>query len=37
VYAVATFLIVALVSLLFTRMAAGFLIATGMPPRAAAF
>jgi len=37
VYAVATFLIVALVSLLFTRMAAGFLIATGMPPTTAAF
>lgn len=36
-YAVATFLIVALVSLLFTRMAAGFLIATGMPPKTAAF
>lgn len=36
-YAVATFLVVALVSLLFTRMATGFLIATGMPPKVAAF
>lgn len=36
-YAVATFLIVALVSLLATRMATGFLIATGMPPQTAAF
>jgi hypothetical protein len=37
VYAVATFLIVALVSLLATRMATGFLVATGMPPQTAAF
>ena len=37
VYAVATFLIVALLSLLFTRLATGSLIATGMPPEAAAF
>jgi hypothetical protein len=36
-YAVATFLFVALVSLLFTRMAAGVLIATGLPPKTAAF
>lgn len=36
-YAVATFLIVALVSLLATRMATGFLVATGMPPQTAAF
>jgi hypothetical protein len=37
VYAIATFLIVALLSLLFTRLATGSLIATGMPPEAAAF
>jgi len=36
-YAVATFLIVALLSLLFTRMITGALIATGMPPQVAAF
>ena len=36
-YAVATFLFVALISLLFTRMAAGVLIATGLPPKTAAF
>lgn len=36
-YAIATFLIVALLSLLFTRLATGSLIATGMPPEAAAF
>jgi hypothetical protein len=36
-YAVATFLVVALLSLLFTRAATGVLIATGMPPDAAAF
>lgn len=36
-YAVATFLIVALLSLLFTRTATGVLIATGMPPNIAAF
>ena len=36
-YAIATFLIVALISLLFTRMATGVLIATGMPPDTAAF
>ncbi len=37
VYAIATFLIVALLSLLFTRLATGSLIATGMPPESAAF
>ncbi len=36
-YAVATFLVVALLSLLFTRAATGVLIATGMPPDAAGF
>lgn len=36
-YAVATFLVVALLSLLFTRAATGVLIATGMPPETAAF
>jgi hypothetical protein len=36
-YAVATFLIVALLSLLFTRLATGALIATGMPPEVAGF
>ncbi len=36
-YAVATFLIVSLISLLFTRMATGYLIATGLPPQTAAF
>ena len=36
-YAVATFLIVALLSLLFTRLATGSLVATGMPPETAAF
>lgn len=36
-YAIATFLIVALLSLLFTRLATGALIATGMPPESAAF
>ena len=36
-YAVATFLIVGLLSLLFTRLATGALIATGMPPEIAAF
>jgi hypothetical protein len=37
VYAIATFLVVALLSLLFTRLATGALIATGMPPDSAAF
>jgi hypothetical protein len=37
VYAVATFLFVALISLLFTRLATGVLIATGLPPKTAAF
>jgi hypothetical protein len=36
-YAIATFLVVALLSLLFTRLATGALIATGMPPGAAGF
>lgn len=36
-YAVATFIIVAVVSLLFTRIAAGALIATGLPPEIARF
>jgi hypothetical protein len=36
-YAIATFLVVALLSLLFTRLATGALIATGMPPEAAGF
>ena len=36
-YAIATFLVVALMSLLFTRVATGALIATGMPPEAASF
>ena len=36
-YAVATFLFVALISLLFTRMASGVLVATGLPPKTAAF
>lgn len=36
-YAIATFLIVALLSMLFTRLATGTLIATGMPPEMAAF
>lgn len=36
-YAIATFLVVALLSLLFTRLATGSLIATGMPPESAAF
>ena len=35
--AIATFLMVALLSLLFTRLATGSLIATGMPSEAAAF
>jgi hypothetical protein len=37
VYAIATFIIVGLLSLLFTRLATGALIATGMPPEAAGF
>jgi hypothetical protein len=36
-YAIATFLVVALLSLLFTRLATGALIATGMPPESAGF
>jgi hypothetical protein len=36
-YAMATFLIVAVISMLFTRLATGALIATGMPPSIAAF
>jgi hypothetical protein len=36
-YAIGTFMIVALLALLFTRLATGALIATGMPPEAAAF
>lgn len=36
-YAVATFLVVAVITLAFTQVAAGALIATGMPPRIAAF
>lgn len=36
-YAVATFLVVATLSLAFTRVAAGALIATGLPPEVASF
>lgn len=36
-YAVATFLVVAVLSMAFTRMAAGALIATGLPPEVAGF
>ena len=36
-YAVATFVIVAIISMLFTRLATGALIATGLPPEVAAF
>lgn len=36
-YAVATFLVVAVLSMLFTRIAAGVLIATGLPPEVASF
>ncbi|MCP4434747.1 MAG: hypothetical protein GY812_04500 [Actinomycetia bacterium] len=36
-YAVATFVIVAVISMLFTRLATGALIATGLPPEVAAF
>lgn len=36
-YAIATFLVVGLFALLFTRAATGALIATGMPPKIAAF
>lgn len=37
VYAVATFLVVAVLSMAFTRLAAGALIATGLPPEVASF
>jgi hypothetical protein len=37
VYAIATFLIVAVISMIFTQMATGALIATGMPSRIASF
>ena len=36
-YAVATFLVVAILSMAFTRLAAGALIATGLPPDVASF
>jgi len=36
-YAVATFLVVAVLSMAFTRLAAGALIATGLPPEVASF
>ena len=36
-YAVATFLVVAILSMAFTRLAAGALIATGLPPEIASF
>ena len=36
-YAIATFLVVAAITMVFTQMAAGALIATGMPPAAAKF
>lgn len=36
-YAVATFLVVAILSMAFTRLAAGALIATGLPPEVATF
>ncbi len=36
-YAVATFLVVAVLSMAFTQLAAGALIATGLPPEVAAF
>lgn len=36
-YAVATFIVVAILSIIFTRLATGALIATGVPPEVAAF
>ena len=36
-YAVATFFVVAVISVAFTKFAAGALIATGVPPESAAF
>ena len=36
-YAIATFLVVAAITLVFTKLATGALIATGLPPRVAAF
>jgi hypothetical protein len=36
-YAIATFLVVAAITLVFTQLATGALIATGMPPRIASF
>ena len=36
-YAVATFLVVAVISVAFTKLAAGALIATGVPAESAAF
>ena len=36
-YAVATFLVVAVITLAFTQLATGALIATGVPPEIAAF
>ena len=36
-YAIATFFVVAVLSIGFTRMAAGALIATGLPPEVASF
>ena len=36
-YAIATFVVVALISMLFVRLATGGLIATGLPPEAASF
>lgn len=36
-YAIVTFVIVAIISMLFTRLATGALIATGMPPEMASF
>jgi hypothetical protein len=37
VYAIATFVIVAILSMIFTRLATGALIATGLPPEIASF
>jgi hypothetical protein len=37
VYAIATFVVVAIISMIFTRVATGALIATGLPPEVAAF
>jgi len=37
VYAIATFVIVAIMSMIFTRLATGALIATGLPPEIASF